>query len=42
MGYCPNYKGGSCYMYDKKVTEDEIQSDRTDCYTVYKTCEPGN
>ena len=38
FGYCPDYKGGSCYLFDKELNGTEDLTTRTDCYTNYRMC----
>ena len=39
FGYCPNWKNGGCFLYDKNLYGTETLTKRTDCYTNYRNCE---
>ena len=38
FSYCPWYKEGSCYLFDKRLTGEEVVSTRRDCYSNFKRC----
>ena len=40
LGFC---KGGAeCYLYDKKIDNDDPQRVNADCVTSYQDCQNGN
>ena len=38
FGYCPNFKNGGCYLYDKILKGTEALTNRQDCYSNYRSC----